>query len=200
MVASDSLVEVTWTSPIISAGTGVRIELWDGMGRLATLGYNWDPRGLHTTEVYLPLVPKASDYRVQVVSTWDSQHYDLSDEPFTITGGAVRLHLPNGGEVWNARTLQTIHWKTGLVTAGTGVEFELRATQGKVAELGFAWDPDGEDVNQIFIPNVPANSDYRVHITSTWAPELFDESDASFTILGGPERNAVDDRLWTLYK
>ena len=197
----DSQIVVSWRTLVEAAGTGVRLELWDSDGFITTLGYDWDPSGQHTATVYLPLMPEKDDYRVRAVSTFDPDLFDESDEPFTITGGAVKVHAPNGGETWHVNTRQPVHWQTSLPFAGSGVDMELWNDQDLISDLGSAWDPDGEAVELLFVPDtIPSGDDYRVRIISAWAPELFDESDAPFTIFGGPERNAVDDRLWTLYR
>ena len=197
----DSLLQIEWRTNVSSAGTGVRLELWDSDGFIVTLGYDWDPSGQHTATVYLPLMPEKDDYRIRVVSTFDSDVFDESDEPFTITGGAVKIHTPNGGETWSVNTLQPIHWKTSVPFAGRSVDMELWNGHGLARDLGASWDPDGDALELYLVPEtIPNGDDYRIRIISTWAPELFDESDAPFSILGGPERNAVDACLWTLYR
>ena len=201
----DSLFEIAWETDIPQAGTGVRFELINDEGHVASLGHDWDPDGLGTTEVYLPLVPAGSDYRVRVISTFDPSLLDDSDEPFTITGGAVRVLAPNGGETWQVGSTQAIHWQTNPMIAGRGVVFELRDVEGPVVALGHDWDPDGESLTLIRVPDVPNGSNYRVRVTSAWAPEMFDTSDEAITIIGtdpggGDRENAADPLGWTLYE
>jgi len=199
--SGDSLIQIEWRANVSSAGTGVRLELWDSDGFIMTLGYDWDPSGQHAATVYLSLMPEKDDYRIRVFSTFNPELFDESDEPFTIIGGAVKVHAPNGGETWNVNTLQPVHWQTSLPFAGNGVDIELWNDQCMVSDLGSAWDPDGEAIDLLFVPDtIPSGDDYHMRTISAWAPELFDESNAPFTILGGPERNAVDNRLWTLYR
>ncbi len=205
MFEGDSLFEIAWETDIPQAGTGMRFELINDAGRVASLGYGWDRDGLETTEVYLPLVPAGSDYRVRVISTFDPSLFDDSDEPFTITGGAVRVLAPNGGETWQVDSTQAIIWQTNPLIAGTGVVFELRDMEGAVAALGHDWDPDGESLTFIRVPDVPSGSNYRVRVTSTWAPEMFDTSDEAVMIIGtdpggGNQGNAAGPRGWILYE
>lgn len=157
-------------------------------------------------------MPVGDDYRVRAVSTWDSRYYDESDNPFTIAGGAVRVHSPNGSVAWQAGSIQTIRWQTVVESAGGGVKLELWNETGKVADLGFGRYPDGEDFSTVVVPDAPGGNDYRVQVISTWDPELYDESDAVFNIVNGddtgngtggdsqPKRSAVDPALWVLYR
>ncbi len=59
------------------------------------------------------------------------------------------------------------------------------------------------------VPAGPTGPDYRVRVISAWAPEMFDDSDAPFTILGPPadagpgdggEENAIDPACWMMYE
>ena len=94
----------------------------------------------------------------------------------------VEVLAPNGGETWLAGSDASIHWRTDVPVAGTGVRFELRDGPAKVAELGFGWHPDGEEINLVRVPQVPRDSNYVIRVVSTWRPELLDESDAPITI------------------
>ena len=200
-IQGGKLLNVGWRTHVPRAGTSVEFELRNNQGKISSLGYDWDPDGENTAPVYLPLMPEAGDYRLRVVSTWDPSLRDDSDAPFTITGGAVKVHAPNGGETWNVNTLQPVHWETSLPFAGSSVDIELWNDQGLIHDWGSPWNPEGQAIEMLFVPEtITAGDDYRVRVTSTWAPELFDQSDAPFTILGGPERNAVDALRWTLYK
>ena len=183
----DTTIKIGWAADTAVAGTGVRHELWNGRGRVLNLNYAWDWRGIGLSEVYLPLVPEASDYRIRTVSLWDGGLEDSSDGPITVFGGAVRVHAPNGGETWRVGTRQFIHWQIGVETAGSGVHLELWDGSGRVATLASASDPDGENVTQIVVPQLPSRSDYRIRAVAAWGQGDYDESNSTFAIRGAGE-------------
>ncbi len=209
LMTGDSL-SIEWRTDVPEAGTGVRFELRDSQGRVAKLGYGWNPMGEDINEVYVPLVSTGDDYRVRVISTWNEDLFDDSDEPFMISQAPVLVVDPNGGEVWEALSRRSIHWKNNRLIAGTAVFFELVDDHGKVADLGTAWDNDAEDVTEVIVPLVPRGSDYRVRVVSAWDSTLSDESDALFRIIGGPDGGdpggseageaSVDPALWEVYE
>lgn len=106
---------------------------------------------------------------------------------------------PNGGEVLPGGAVIDIQWRTDPPTAGTAVRVELRNGQGWVADLGSHWQSDGCGTCQFYLPLLPERSDYRVRTVSAWNPALWDESDAPFTITGGPLRLCAPNggETWT---
>jgi hypothetical protein len=206
----DSLIPVHWRLDVASAGTAVGIELYQGGHFIDHLGVDWSPDGENRREVYLPLLPEADDYRMRVVSLWDPTLFDESNAPFAVTGGAVRVHAPNGGETWPAGSLQWIHWQANTDFAGSAVALELWNAGVKVADLGTSWDPDGEGALIVVVPDVAAGEEYRVRAISLWDGQHQDFSDSPMTILnpGGPVgeggsgdgRNAIPPGQWILYR
>jgi hypothetical protein len=176
-------IEVHWKTDVPTAGTGVKFELHDAFGRVADLGYDWHPGGEATKSVYLPLLPTGWDYRLKVISTWDAGLFDLSDEPFTISGQPVLLIEPNGGEVWPVASRQIVHWKTNTLIGGTGVSLELWDATSMLEILSLDWDPDGENALAIDVPIVEPGTNYKVRVTSTWDPTLWDDSDRFISIV-----------------
>jgi hypothetical protein len=198
----DSLAEVEWISNTDTAGTAVRIDLMNSQGYIDMLGIDWSTDGENTISVYLPLLPKASDYRIRIESLWNPLLSDTSDSGFEVTSGAVAVHRPNGGETWNSGDIQPIHWQASTLFAGTGFNFELWDDTSSVADLGFGWDPDGEDIHYIIVPDVPSGNNYRVRVISTWDNTFQDDSDAVFTIINptAPAQDtAVPPGSWFLY-
>ena len=210
VLMTGDFLSIQWRTDVPEAGTGVRFELRDSRGRVAKLGYGWNPLGEDVDEVYVPLVPTGDDYRVRVISTWNEELFDDSDAPFMISRDPVLVVEPNGGEVWEALSRGRIHWKNNRLVAGTAVFFELHDDLGKVADLGTAWDSDAEDVTEVIVPLVPVGSDYRVRVISAWDSTLSDESDAPFRIIGGPRTGesggseageaSVDPASWEVYE
>lgn len=195
---SGMLQQVRWQTNPATAGTAIRVELWNSQGRVLDLGYDWSPVGDHVAEFYLPLLPSASDYRIRVVSTWNQQYYDESDQALTILGNPVRIRYPNGGETWHTGTIAYIHWDSNAAIAGTSVRLEVWRDSTYVRNLVVQWEPSGDGLVQIVVPFVPTGDNYRIRAVSTWNPVWFDESDESFTIIGDPVKSAAND-IWILY-
>jgi hypothetical protein len=199
---AEQTFRLDWSSNISAAGDFLRFELWKrSAGMVAYLGLGWSSAtGSGSKSFYMPLVPSGDDYFIRVTST--ANPLLVSDtQTFSIQGAAIRLQAPNGGERWPALTKQPINWKANTFFAGTALRFELWKTSGKVADLGTAYDPDGEGLFYITVPMVPTRGDYRIRAISVWDPSLYDESDGTLTILGsGPERSAVPSRIWQGYQ
>lgn len=111
----------------------------------------------------------------------------------------VQVLSPNGGQTLRGGDALTVHWKTDLLVAGTAVRLELWNNNKRVAILGDGWNPLGEGETSVLVPLLPEGSDYRLRAASSWAPELYDEADAPFTILANPNA-AVEAGEWTLYQ
>jgi hypothetical protein len=197
-LAGNTYTSISWQSDVVYSGTAVRFELWQGDHRLQDLGRDSSSEGHKTSIVYLPLVPVANDYHFRVISTYNSAIW-ADSLPFSITGGAIHLNTPNGGEHWNSNSLQQIAWSMGTATAGTGAKIELWNATRKVADLGFGWNPLGSGMSWITVPPVLSGSDYRIRLISTWEPDLWDESDATFSILG-LSKSAVRREGWACYE
>ena len=176
-------MHIFWRTDVPTAGTGVKFELHNAQGRVAELGYGWNPAGEDVNRVYLPLVPAGNDYRVRVISTWNEQLFDDSDIPFKISDQPVLLIEPNGGEVWPVASRQIVHWKTNTLIAGTGVSLELWDDISMLELLSLDWDPDGESFREIDVPLVKPGTNYKVRVTSTWDPKLWDDSDRFISIV-----------------
>jgi hypothetical protein len=176
-------IRIHWRSDLAYAGTGMMLELWNSRRRVAMLGYDWSASGENARISNLPLVPVGSDYRLRVRSTWNSQLWNQSEQPFTITGGVVQVMAPNGGESWKAGTRQNVWWKVNPQLAGGTVQIELWRAGKKVMRLGGAADADGESVNAVWIPpSVAAGTDYKIRVVSAYRADWWDESDKTILI------------------
>jgi hypothetical protein len=201
VLAGGTYVDIQWLTALDVAGSAIRLELWNDKGWAGDLGYSYDPLGIHTQTVYLPLVPEGSDYRIRAISAWNAQYYDSSDESFEITGGAAHLDYPNGGEQWDCGELQTVDWKMNTLFGGTAIAAELWNQNGKVVDLGLDWQIDGEGRMKIEVPTVPTGQQYRIRIVSLWDQTIADESDQLFSIfnpLMGQNQNSVKN--WQLFE
>jgi len=195
-------IPIHWATNPAIAGTGVKLEIWNAQGRMADLGYDWNPNGEGTSQFLLPLLPEASDYRIRIISTWNPSLYAESIGLLTITGGPLRVYMPAGGDVWPAGTSQLLWWQSNPLFSGTEVGFELWEGGRKVADLGLGYSPNGEYVNEIVVPSVAPGTDYKVRVISLWNPAWFAENEGFITIQnpGYVPRNEVDANAWTIYR
>jgi len=131
-----------------------------------------------------PIPDDASDeVRIVVTDLDDPLVTDQSDEYFTIEAGPmpeIILTVPNGGEVWEAGTSESIEWEN---FGDTGAEVNISYTINDALPViitssepntGFySWDP---------IPEV--NSDkVKMRVESVNFPGIFDDSDDYFSII-----------------
>ena len=130
---------------------------------------------------YSWLIPNApaSNCRVKITNTTDSQCFNLSDSDFVIANNTIAITRPNGGEAYTIGDKVPIYWDwTG---AFTNVKIDYST------DAGTTWNSitattanDGS--YEWTIPDAPSNS-CRIKITNTVDPNCFDTSDANFTIL-----------------
>ena len=137
-------------------------------------------------------IPAETNYRVRIAmpNAAGAMIYDLSDGPFTISGGtnpppppySITVTAPNGGETWPAGSTQNISWNysgiTGEVTIGligTASNNQIiLAPAVPVADQNFAWT----------IPSTILPGPYRAHIVwlTPLAIYIGDLSDGPFLI------------------
>jgi hypothetical protein len=101
-----------------------------------------------------------TDYRVKITSINDPGISDFSDADFTIAGNFITVTSPNGGETWLETDDQVINWIDNLVE---NVEIQLFRAG-------------------VFYSSI-TTSDYQVKILSVDDGNIFDLSDANFTII-----------------
>ncbi len=116
---------------------------------------------------------------VRISDAADENPADVSDNTFSIRDPELALLAPNGGELWNGGTSQTISWQTiGTVPF---VDLEYSTNSGANWSL-IADDLANTDSLQWSVPNLTSNT-VLVRITSSSDPTLSDESDAVFIII-----------------
>ena len=92
------------------------------------------------------------------------------------------------------------------IFAGTAVSFELWRNGAKIADLGGDFDPDGESLQQVWVPtDLASAADYKLRAVSVWNPAWFDESDGFVMVQGAPvadqkNETAVEPNEWGLYQ
>lgn len=197
-MAGDSM-PIHWRGNLKTAGTAVKLELIRNGNWVADLGNDWNPSGEGTKTVVVPQLETGSDYRVRVISTWNPL-LRADSGPFTISGKAVLVISPNGGESWPTGSQQQIRWKTNSGIAGTAVRLELWHNGLKVMNLGQASNAAGEGLQNIQVPTVSQGTGYRVRVVSLAPGAPDDESDEDFSLTPPDDKSTTDEQAWPIYQ
>jgi hypothetical protein len=101
----------------------------------------------------------------------------------------ITITVPNGGEVWETGTTQTITWTTNLTTGYVSIQLR-NATATTIVHSIAASVPVTQGSYSWLIPtSIPTSSAYIIRITlvsnTTPVTTVFDESDGVFTITQG---------------
>lgn len=165
---------ITWQS---SGVEKVKIEYSDDNGvswnllandvNAATGSYSWTPAGIQSDKCL-----------VRVTSVFDTSVKGISSAPFTITPPYVKLTAPNGGEVWETGTSQTISW----TYQGVGnIKIELSSDDGATwTQIAFSVAASQKS----FSLQAPGTVSDRclVRVSDTANASISDMSDAAFRI------------------
>ncbi|GBD86719.1 ser-Thr-rich glycosyl-phosphatidyl-inositol-anchored membrane family protein [bacterium BMS3Abin03] len=166
--------DITWTDNISAK---VKIELYKGGAFQSTITastfsdgqYPWDIPGN---------TPLGNDYKVKITSVEDNTVFDYSDTAFTIFSSMILVTKPNGGENWQTGSSHDIKWTDNIsekvkIELFKGESFHSTIKASTFSDGQYPWD----------IPNdlTPGN-DYKIKISSVDDSNVFDFSDADFTI------------------
>ncbi|MBN2616666.1 MAG: T9SS type A sorting domain-containing protein [Bacteroidales bacterium] len=127
-------------------------------------------------------IPVGSDFIVKVFNEADPSIIDTSANYFNIIAipqnGVIKLAQPNGGETWAMNHDYLISWSDNF-SYPVKVDLYHEDTLYTVLNASatgnsFTWNvPD----------TIPADSNYRVRITSTADTNVWDQSDTTFTVV-----------------
>jgi hypothetical protein len=133
----------------------------------------------------------ASDYKIRITSASNSNINDSSDADFAIAPPPppeIAVTYPNGSEILQAGTTQTIRW-TYKGNIGYGVKIELLKS-GSVNRTIAYYASKGTNGSGSFNWAIPSTfspaPDYSIRITSLSSGNVKDNSDAGFTIVPPP--------------
>jgi hypothetical protein len=125
-----------------------------------------------------------SDYKVKISSCTLTPVFDESDATFSIGGGSgttITIVSPNGGETWTAGTPNTINWTSDVLG---NVRITLLKNGALYTNIASSVSNTGS-----FVWNIPAglaaSADYTIRISKSTNAQIFDNSDATFSIISG---------------
>ncbi|MDF9407235.1 Ig-like domain-containing protein [Pelotomaculum isophthalicicum JI] len=125
------------------------------------------------------------DYQIRITSNTDTNVYDLSDANFTISK-PITLTSPNGGENWQAGAAKELTW----TYAGEGCPTDARLSlyKGGVFQkvIVSSVTPESGTYSWTIPGSQAAGNDYQIRITSNSDTNVYDLSDATFTINSSP--------------
>ena len=172
--------DITWTSSG-DAGSNVKIELLKGGSVYRTLANTLNDGSCSWT--LLDAEGTGGDYRVRITSSTNAAITDTSNGYFTITSpnppSSITVTSPNGGEVWVHGSTHDITW-TSSGDAGSNVKIEL--LKGGSVYRTLANTLNDGSCSWTLLDAEGTGGDYRVRITSTSNPAIYDVSDTYFTI------------------
>jgi hypothetical protein len=103
-----------------------------------------------------------------------------------LSSAALTLVKPNGGEIWQVGTTDTIVWSSTGLSEGT-ISIELnRDYPSESWETLYSGIPV-ENSTQLWPITGPGSSEARMRISSESFPAIHDESDGSFSLVAVPQ-------------
>jgi hypothetical protein len=155
----------------------VIVELWKGNTLTTYLSTS------HTGSTYYWTIPNTlqvgNNYRIIIRSTLDNNLFDKSKK-FSITkseGSFIEVLQPNGGESWAQNNTYVISWNDDVPEP---VNVELWKGASKVQDI--ATGVVGSTYYWTIDASVTPSNKYRIYVRSTVDNNLFDRSDAKFSI------------------
>jgi hypothetical protein len=167
---------ITWTASPSVTGR-VRIQLSrDG-------GQTWKTIVASTAndgaQDWVVTGPATSQARIKVISLSHTEIFDISEANFIITATTIGITSPNGGEVWRVGTKQTITW-TASPSINDNVKIQLSVNAGLTWKtIKSSTRNDGSETWKV---TKTITNQARIKVISLSHPDVFDISDANFTI------------------
>jgi hypothetical protein len=169
---------ITWASAG-SPGGYVKIELLKGGILNAVISSSTANDGSYSWAI--PSTQAAgTDYKIRITSTSIASITDTSEGNFVITGGALTIVSPNGGQNWVRGTVHTITW-TSSGSSGSRVRIEL-LKGGVISRIIASNTQNDGSYSWTISRSQAAGADYRIRITSRSTTSITDSSDSDFAI------------------
>ncbi|MCH7772240.1 MAG: hypothetical protein IIA49_14700, partial [Bacteroidetes bacterium] len=171
-----SIQTITWTDDIIG---DVKIELFKTGVFHSTIISSTTSNGSFVWN--LPgSTPFGLDYKIKITSVVDTILFDESNNDFIIFTGAITVVSPNGGEIWQAGTTQTIIWTDNI---SENVRIELFKSGVFHSSIINTTSSDGSKTWDIPF-GIESGLNYKIKIIKIDDNSTFDFSDANFEITG----------------
>ncbi len=188
--AAGTTQSITWSSTNTAGTEWATVSLYEGAVHRMDVGSG--PLAAGSLEWQISSwIGDSTDYRI-CIETWVDNYgvlQDCSDAPFTITDSTdpptATVLTPNGGEVWQAGTTQSVTWTSTQTSGDEWVTVSLFAGGINVRQIGGTLIGDG-GLDWAIPAWVGDGTDYRVCLES-WVGDfgvVTDCSDTPFTITG----------------
>lgn len=170
---------IKWTSSNYSGNVTIEINRSYPSGTWTALATNVPNNGVYPRNVPTGATSTA---RIRVKGASRTDIYDDSDANFTVSGGTITVTEPNGGETWIEGTTDTIKWTSSNYTGNVTIEINRSYPSGTWAALATNVPNNG-----VYPRNVPtgATSTARIRVKGAVRTDIYDDSNANFTVSGG---------------
>ncbi len=173
---------ITWTDDILAP---VKIELYKSGVFYSNIVDTTQSDGYYLWSVNA--AESGNDYRIKVTSLGSNNDYDISDADFSIAKNVITVSRPNGGEILQAGTENSIVWTDSIYSP---VKIELYK-----GGLFYTTIIDTTPSNGFYLwtidNGVQNGSDYKIKVTSLGSNNDFDLSDSDFTITNPNEIEGI---------
>ncbi|HOY84028.1 MAG TPA: Ser-Thr-rich GPI-anchored membrane family protein [Candidatus Syntrophosphaera sp.] len=173
---------ITWSHTTI-AGT-LRIDLMQNNASVSVIGTESIALGSYSWMIPEDL-PLGENYKIQITSISDPDIHDQSDANFSISTSGVTVLSPNGLEVWMSGESYDVLWTSQNLSGNVKVEL-CRGSDSTPIVMIHSSIAAAVGSYQWLVPPLQTGSDFRVKITSLVNPNIYDLSDAFFSISGVP--------------
>lgn len=185
---------IKWTSRG-SVGADVDINLLKGGTFHSQISTQTSNDGLLSWAIPGDL-PPGDDYQVKIISCAKPACFDLSWAFSIISGDAIEVIWPNGGESATPGSTCQIRW-AWIGNPGANVKIDL-FKDGKFYRQLSASTPNDGAFDWDVASDLPSGIDHDIRIVSTTDPTCADQSDNTFAIYTGDARAARDH--WARYE
>jgi hypothetical protein len=176
---------ITWTDNL---SENVKIELFKG-GVLHSILTN-STAGTSFNWYIAPTIPAGTDYKIKISSALDPTINDQSNSDFDITlgtpNGTITVTDPNGGEIWQLGTHQSITWTTNVTES-----IVIDLYKGGVYQTTLSNYGTGGSYDWYIDPTLAAGTDYKILLSSSLDPAINDQSDADFALSSGTPNGTI---------
>lgn len=176
-VTNSNLYNIRWVNQDINPGTNVWWEYSLNNSSWTRIYTNANPAGSQTLGWYVTTGLDDSVWLRAVDSS--NKIITKSEGPFTITDKSMVLWSPNGGEVYNALSTQTIQWEAfGCASLNIKLSIDDGVTWSVIATN----IPSAQGTYQWLLPNTPSVN-CLIRLQDTSYAYMNTTSDACFSIL-----------------